>query len=1320
MGTVQANVFIIGLIYILTCSQYAVQGQGLACSVLPNITNGYSAWASSGQPVYAFVFCDYGFYSSTNYTISCTVDGGWEDVECVAKDCEDVPLIENGEVILSDKSNTSYGSLAHVSCYEGFLPVNEEITCTGSGQWEDWEQIVECAPINCSSLPDISNGSAILDHPTNTSYGATARVFCDNGYAPAIEELTCSDLGVWTTLDTDTICTIKHCGEFLPQISNGEVILVDSSNISYGSIARVHCDVGYVPFMENITCLETGQWEGYESFAACNPIVCTEDPVIEHGTALIFDGDNVYGSLAYIECNNGYHTMTSNITCTQSGKWENTSCYYTGCDPVPSIDHGYVIPDNGNQSTTADILCDDGHAPSSLYIQCQTDGSWPDNVTCLPYDLGNVYVQPGEIKTAETHSTFIQCAFSISDGLMYRIKWYFFNVDFFDTGVIPGSQAREYILPDDILPNIGIDPILGARIKCSVSVFDGEGEDEYQNKTSEDFVPIQLSTTSIFMMRGETYTFSVFLNVPFGCPLNADTCVLSFLVHDPEDNYDCRDSTIAVVHEDTSGGKLMIDTTAGVSSFTSTVINITITTKNNRYYRLRTYFKPIIMMSATGNTKWVWNQQLAELPVFVTDNYLTRYRGCYSFVDPYHYTYDRRYFCNPFVGEFVLFRHTTLPIEVQIITSPCNRNRATCACAVTVRSGGDIFTINHCGGHKTGYLSYKDGILKVYKWYTNYYRIVFPTGMQAFVYVMPYFDFAMNIYIIPAPSDFNHVQGLCGNYNGDRDDDTILRGTNQRSSGEQDTSTSWWFWWMWWTEYFYPNDFTSSWSLHDTIYANESLLNTETYNNVESWPVDKKLCVCPDLQSKTSICSADEEATCTGTLYWRYGTLLPTTIIGKRHVDNGKNKMLIKDELVDKRLQRMRENWIWNRDMFAHHIMKRQVDNITAISNDDARALCEEELDNCASYSKKEDVKDVVDSSDNLDNCARDVQIDGTTTWTQPHCDAVTMKLKPALEQDVEFSENNTDLVNYIEDNSCPGNCSGHGDCIQGLCVCFEGFGTDLCLLLLSIPPILVEYGDEGLCDVSSGSTCDFILIVSDGFIEDPWCSVEAYIAGNNGIFHKIDEFITPCIYINYNEVYAPTVNPNQSVRRRRDTDATSSTFARKFSISVSNDGINYGTPQTVTVLDTTCQETDGNVTADSVVTLMTGYCYISGTCYMEGEYRPDSSCDICDTTSKSFGWTDVCATTDADNTLAIIIGVVCGLVVITIIAVITIIYVYKKSKKTTAPELPKFRSNAKTWFDPKCLDREGILPESPRRYEGKRKLSVGINGETNSNEAYC
>lgn len=817
--------------------------------------------------------------------------------------------------------------------------------------------------------------------------------------------------------------------------------------------------------------------------------------------------------------------------------------------------------------------------------------------------------------------------------------------------------------------------LFGSKVTCSATVFDGAGDTEHETMISQEFIPVEVSMNSITMMRGKQATFTVILNVPFGCPTHSPECFLRFVLYDENDWYNCYDSTIAVVSSDTCGGKVegaTQGTIGHVTTMATSITNITITTTNNRWYRLRWYFSLVLKLSAVGNDKLLWNTPSTSITVYVTENYNTRYRGCYSYVDPYMYTFDRRWYSNQLIEEFVMLRHKSLPIEVQTITAPCN-GWLTCSCAVTVRAGGDVFTINHCYGHYTGYLSSKDNIMRVYKVWSTSYMIILPTGMRVYVYVMPYLYYMMNIYITPAPSDFEQMEGLCGNFNGDRSDDTILRGTNTPSSSEY-ISVAWGWWWWWFSNYFYPYDFAYSWGLRRTGRDDESLLNPAVYQNVERWYSDKKLCVCPNTGSGNyeSLCSANEDAICINSFLRYYGTLIVANSRDKRDVSGDKGTSHQSDKTIAKRLEKMRKKW---KDATIEHKLrkKRQANNDTAISYDEALQMCEDQLNNdCDAYTKKDNVSDVSNSTDNLDNCARDAMAGNTTEWVQSHCDTFTQEVTVELEKDVEFAENNTELTEGIRNNSCPGKCGGNGECTEGKCVCHPDFATDLCLLNITAKPLLEELADSGVCNINE-DVCDYIVLVGNGFIEDAVCNITVYGAGENGTFIITEEFETNCTYLNYNELLAPTSASGSASRRRREvTDTSNETteIAKMVGVSVSNDGSHFSIVHYVVILDTTCQQTETNAENETIVTLQTGYCYIAGTCYTSGTYLIGSTCDKCDPSSNLFYWTNGCNETDKSDkkTLIIVLSCVGGVVVIAAIIIGIAVYFYKKPKNGVAP----------------------------------------------------
>ena len=80
------------------------------------------------------------------------------------------------------------------------------------------------------------------------------------------------------------------------------------------------------------------------------------------------------------------------------------------------------------------------------------------------------------------------------------------------------------------------------------------------------------------------------------------------------------------------------------------------------------------------------------------------------------------------------------------------------------------------------------------------------------------------------------------------------------------------------------------------------------------------------------------------------------------------------------------------------------------------------------------------------------------------------------------------------------------------------------------------------------------------------------------------EEFEVNCTYSAFNELYAQVPEITNS---SEDTNAT--LIARMYSISVSNDGTNFGSQETVVVLDTTCQQRQTNADNETIVTLKVG-----------------------------------------------------------------------------------------------------------------------------------
>ncbi|XP_060561463.1 von Willebrand factor D and EGF domain-containing protein-like [Ruditapes philippinarum] len=256
-----------------------------------------------------------------------------------------------------------------------------------------------------------------------------------------------------------------------------------------------------------------------------------------------------------------------------------------------------------------------------------------------------------------------------------------------------------------------------------------------------------------------------------------------------------------------------------------------------------------LTLRTSGNHQHkIWKDALLpemQLNIIVDERFESNI--CYSHVDPHMCTCDgRTYENNSFNGSFILYYHDS-GIQVQMKTTPCNDNRAYCACAVAVRAGGDVFLINRCGGLRfIDMTSCKDGgVLIVRKNSEVDYQVQTNIGTLIKITLLTG-DYAnmMNIDIHMAPKDLDRIKGLCGTFDKNKNNDFHDRNGATVS----------------------VNKFLDAWTLKNT---DVDLLTPTCNLNVSTWTADNQAlyctCRCHDTEYD---CGAPEvEARCSPSQY---------------------------------------------------------------------------------------------------------------------------------------------------------------------------------------------------------------------------------------------------------------------------------------------------------------------------------------------------------------------------------------------------------------------------------------------------------------------
>ncbi|XP_022331709.2 von Willebrand factor D and EGF domain-containing protein-like isoform X2 [Crassostrea virginica] len=824
-----------------------------------------------------------------------------------------------------------------------------------------------------------------------------------------------------------------------------------------------------------------------------------------------------------------------------------------------------------NDSTTSNQTLDD--TTSTPYMTSSTS---PDSTTTSVGVPSNVTVSPSVVAVLgmsadnTRHEPHMVCMFNDPGGdLFFLVKWYINN----NLLTTTNYSAARY---NDVNTTAALRPShwtasysMNMNVKCSVSaqylVNSGPGP---SSSSSNFFAGVTVSHTYLNINEGDTESITLTSSLPVGC---------SASLTDAEKERDCK----ANLHIITSEwdwcwngvkylGVAFPDNGCHVTipyKYWGDPVSLNVTGYVDGVKNWWSRYAGIKFKSTTNPTDQsnAWNNVTIDhrVSVYVRDpsDYVSGGGICGGFNDPHMVTFDRHYWENQRVGEFVMYQHKTKPFAVHALYSTCYPWRAACNCGVAIRSGKNLYVVRTCievSLQRVNLLPYpyerydgcsEEDAITVQKTGSNY-RVTLPSGTEVAFSFNTWSHWIDYVQIVASPSDRDNTQGICGTYDGDRTNDFVPRDGTTPTNEEQ-FALSW------------RVDIGAANSLFkknpEVIYGSSSGGSTSQSQ--------QRYCTCSSYYEFYEYSSAfnPNYAKCnldapTEPCSERSGQTVNVCSLGRRRrstadSDDVQDDIVFKyDPDYDPAVQLNNTSWDngWN-ETYATKFCNE------SFTNDLAVTTCIEKVNTSA--------------SEYIKSCVEDIKMLGNADFVQATLDTLKKECVTTASRDSSFSNSTTEdggsILDLLRSLVCPNNCSGNGSCVNETCSCNSGYMGEDCSQQLGNPPENFTIPLNGVCDTSSRA-CQKTNVAGIFYSETIYAKCSYFKATPTGKENSTHVVSADVEYRHANLITITIPSAPSARRRKRSTGDV-----HGWDIELSYDNQTYSSPIVILLFDSTAKSCD-------------------------------------------------------------------------------------------------------------------------------------------------
>ncbi|WAR09902.1 VWDE-like protein [Mya arenaria] len=753
-----------------------------------------------------------------------------------------------------------------------------------------------------------------------------------------------------------------------------------------------------------------------------------------------------------------------------------------------------------------------------------------------------------------------------------------------------------------------------------------------QKDSDFKYIGIKCLNKSVTIGKGDTVKLYFESTVPFGCPRGGSTCQLPIELFDPtpsECHFPQPVQTMTTLIEDPREASRRPTCGLMISNKMKEANSVLLKSLpgHNRNKRGTPYSVHVLYfrtISSFPSHPLFERYQIEPVSVTINDTKPDLLnKQCGSYADPRIATFDGRGYSLRAEGTYILYKSTSLQQEIQTKTISCTASgTAFCNCGVAVRAGRDLYVIDLCDKKEPGsFRECEHGILIKEYSQNGHTKMKLPSGTEVDIYVKSkkYFD----VYVHPSAEDYQHTEGLCGNFDGNPNNDesgsTII---NWRVDGGHRLS----------------------------------LFDERNDKQLSEWRKSRYLCRCPTVKSqnidKKIECHADTQKVCETKYDAKHSHRRCSSQRKRTKRDGTKHFKMVYDFYKSPKTA-----FVSHRGSLPEPeiLSKRSVDKV--YTKETAYTECMEVL-NTTAYQMCSQIPGLNFSSF-IEHCVLDAIDSNSMFWAQSHLEGIKSKCvyevkaeqppPPEAFEGMTFNVNGTTItfendtkpnitflraetvpelseenLKAIENIVCQNECSGNGKCENGTCECYAPFiGTD-CSIDSSAPPEMLGIPDEGLCDLQQ-RPCNIIYVLADDFVdtENLTCKLTTFTVTPDSITYgdivyvraQIGGFFEVSCSIAKHRKKRSTISPNLFPN---DVIATGYLVG----ISNTNETDSYSEEDSVVNFDTDCvqcSKINGTVSCET----LPGFCVSDGRCYEVNETHQCLKCSM--NSDETFSWQPGC-----------------------------------------------------------------------------------------------